>query len=220
MTSRINFITGFALLVVALTLAITITTRREDTARHDQTAGLPPRAADPARSPAVSDPSFPRTASSNGAAARPLAEDAFDVSVDAAHPDRAELAVLAERVERHARERLATLTQELDLTVDQQRRIFPKLVQASQSYHPAMTIAGAPLSSELPGPIDVELDPLQVDQRIQHSMDDLLLWQAIIAQLERRLASETPQPDLRPAVPASVPDSGGGRNLFDLVPAE
>jgi len=227
MSHRLNFITGVAMLIVAATLAAFI--------------GL--------RSPALPEP---LAADSDGGTgrreipSRPAAErrlpveqktgvmDAgFGVRIDPQTPDHQELEALAKQVESHALARLDRMTRELQLSVDQQRRIFPKLVQGSQSYHPAMQIVGsgpylppADESGALVGDglagIEAELDPLQQDELLESSLSDLLLWQEIISNLERQLDQQTGA-DEGPAQvePEVVPESsGGGRNLFNLVPSD
>lgn len=222
MTSQLNFILGMAMFVVATTVAVTIS-KRQPAAEEERP---PDEATFVFRKRPASMESRPSAAADPSGRASIMAE-ILTVQVDPLHPERDRLEALASQVEHHAKERLAQLTRDLDLSVDQQRRIFPKLVATSESYHPAMVVGsrpGAVSPTASPGAdlaIETELDPLQRDLFIEESLSDLMLWREIIAQLENRLDQQVP--DLQPHDPVMEPTpdpvSGGGRNLFDLVPA-
>lgn len=160
------------------------------------------------------------------------------VTVDASHPRSAELAERAEQVESHARERLASLDEALALTNEQERRIFPALVRASQSYDPAMTISGGLGRSAAAGRgealsedeestrIRDELDAAQRGELVERQLTDMMLWEEIVDNLVRQLDARSGGDPMRgtasdPAASPSggasgdVPDSRGGRNLFE-----
>ncbi len=224
MNSRINFLLGLSLLAVAGALAVSITTR-PGPAEEKRTAAAD--SSGPSLAPLAGNAPNSRSGpDSTGSAAASLQR--LGLVVDPSHPEHRELAERARRVDGHAREQLARLTRDLDLSLDQQRRIYPKLVTASDSYHPAMRIVGTGVAVD-PGPLDADLDPLQRDQLVDRELEDLILWQAIIAKLESDLEMRTRLPGPQPvpaadpvpagqAPPAEEPPSGGGRNLFDVVP--
>jgi hypothetical protein len=260
MIHRLHFITGIVMLVLAATLAFMVSRRPapQESASSGKSATAPhraaPRAPKPAAFPAAPavagrSPTRDEAARPRAAAATPLLSGDLQVTVDPAHPRHAELAEQAGQVERHARERIATLTRALDLTPAQQRRIFPLLVRASDSYDPAMltapgshaaatvtTGAAPPLDDGESGAlIEGELDPAQQDQLVEHSLTDLMLWEEIIGNLVEQLEqvpaepappnavreTSTDSPPGPPEVPAPQPSSRGGRNLFESVlPAE
>jgi hypothetical protein len=221
MKHRLNIITGGAMLIVAATMAGFVVLRGLDAPAPQAAVGHPKAA--------------PGVASGPGAARRSVAGQEsraaipqFGVRVDPRDPDHLKLEALAKQVESHALAQLARMTEELQLSTDQQRRIFPKLVQDSQSYHPSMEIVGAgPYGPAVGGGVGLgdlapELDPLQQDELLESSLDDVLLWREIIANLERQLEQQTGV--VEPPVPANEEEpatpSGGDRNLFDLVPPQ
>lgn len=222
MKGHLNFILSSALLVVAASLAIFTSTRPASPATAES------RATSVSSERSTRADHRQNSQAPKRRAGTPSSLLALGVTVDPSVPDHPRLAQLAKQVERHAYESLARMTRELDLSPDQQRRIFPKLVAASESFHPAMRIvgagpapfAGAP-GTPLDGDLDHELDPLQQDKLTESHLDDLLLWKEIIANLERQLESQTPDPTPLPETPepAEVP-SNGGRNVFDLIPTE
>jgi len=227
MSHRLNFISGVAMLIVAATLAAFIGLRgpalpEQPAADSDGESGqrnIPVR------------PSGERRLAIEQKTG--VMDSGFGVRIDPQSPDHQELGALAKQVEAHALARLDRMTRELQLSVDQQRRIFPRLVQGSQSYHPAMQIIGsgpylrpadgigAEVGEGLAG-IEAELDPLQQDELLESSLSDLLLWQEIISNLERQLDQQTGAVEGPTQVePEVTPESsGGGRNLFNLVPSE
>lgn len=233
MKPRIHFILGLAMLTVAATLAVTISTRERNTPTHESADDSPRPSTAPhtAGSPLTpASPSHP-TASANTTSLAPP-DERFTVSIDPAHPDRQELEQRATRVERFARDRLERLTRELSLSVEQQHKMFPRLVEASQSYDPAMKVTGVLRTTQPvnvvtdPGDIFADLEPPQRDELTERSVDDLLLWQSIIAHLERQLDREVPVPE-QPASPvptsteppqADPADAGGRSNLFEIAP--
>jgi len=220
MKHRLNFISGVAMLIVSATLATFVVLRKPDADKtsdtdSDRGAGKSKVAHRLSSSFRLSPAKEARTT-----------ESEFAVRIDPAATNHTELAALAKQVEAHALSRLDRMTHELDLSIGQQRRIFPMLVMDSQSYHPSMKIVGT--SAHLRaiagggsfGDIAAELDPRQQDELLESSIDDLLLWREIIANLERQLdqqigVSENPAPP-RPNIPEAP--TGGGRNLFDLAP--
>lgn len=131
------------------------------------------------------------------------------VEVAANHPRRGELQQQARAVESYARRRLAVMTEELELTDEQQAKIFPLLVRSAQSYDPGMRVIQGSHASPLPTteapattePLDrsqeqelvqKELDGDQEDELIERKIGDLLIWEEIIGDLTRQLDSAIP----------------------------
>lgn len=143
--------------------------------------------------------------------------------------DRAgDLEESAQRVEAFAMRRLGMLTEQLDLTAEQQARIFPILVRGSQSYDPRMRVvsgsqARAVTDDSASGPVDKsqeqallqhELSAAQSNELADQTIRDLLIWEEIIDGLSNQLDKATPgQVD-------EVADSGTGAGAGVEVPAE
>lgn len=220
---KTSFILGVALLVVATTLAITITIRpRATQAREGPSAG--PTAAEQALHRPGRSTATPQDARIPPKRRHPSIRESFSVEAPLDHPQRAELAEAAHAVEREARLQLDKLTKQLDLSGYQREQLFPLLVQGSRNYRPELVISGA--SREMPrltgGARDEEiakvLDDEQLDQQLENAVDDLLLWQEIIANLQTRLETETPQLKEDPPVPPSNRSTPGRRgNLKELL---
>ena len=206
------------------------------------------------------------------AGTQPKLRSDLKVQVKPGHPRQQELEASAGRVEAYALRHLDQLTHDLDLTAEQQTRIFPILVRGAQSYDPGMQIVdgrgsngtSTPLSDDTAAAepleperqqelIQEELDPGQADALVNLSIRDLMIWEELIDDLTRQLdqatpgqvaevtpATLTPPPavdpaptsgstgEIAPTTPAAEtpaadsapPQSSGGRNLFDLIPAE
>lgn len=217
---RTSFILAMALLVVAATLAVTITTREsarepgpEPTTRSSRgpespggrfleiPASIPAKSARPGESPTR-----------------------FSVRAPEGHPRHALLAETAEKVESEALFQLDRLSRRLQLTGEQRRRLFPILARTSRHYDPALEISGLPVgTSALVGAagnraVEQVLEPPQRDQLVEDAITEQVLWQGIIDKLRQRLDEETPQiPDEVAPVPESSPAPRGRRNLFDVL---
>lgn len=226
---RTSFILGVALLVVAGTLAVAITFRRPAPASLSDNAS----SSAPAAGSSTARPrgSFQAGHDPSSAKATPRTSEPprFSVSAPDDHPDRELLAERARKVEAEAQRQLERLTEQLMLTGEQRRRLFPILARTSEDYDPAMTISGHPAGApRLTGwtgdrEFNEVLEPPQRDQLIEDAMADAALWQEIIGKLQRRLDEQTPRvpaadPEA-PAEPAPAPPRGRG-NLFDTVEPE
>lgn len=227
MPKRLNFMVGVVMLVVAGTLAFVVTSGGEGKQAN-------PRAAKRGKSTGERDwPSGMRTrgyredavASRGEGSAKPAHSSRPDnvepshepprmrtdlkVQVSPRHPRQAQLAGQAELVETFALRRLEEMTRELELTPEQQGRIFPILVRGSQSYDPGMRIidgnnATATPSSKQTATADAfdrdlqqeliqkELKPEQANKLVDRSIGDLLIWEEIIGDLTRQLDQATP----------------------------
>jgi hypothetical protein len=221
MHHRLNFISGVVMLVVAGTLVFVVT-QGDEPARESAGARSSSKAAarkagtrDSQRlSPIAGEGMHPTPAGGRSTSAlqssttSALRKD-LKVEVDAAHPRRQELEQRAQLVESFALRRLGVLTEQLDLTAEQQARIFPVLVRGSQSYDPVMRIVsgsqarsaptGGEIASEAPLDkpqeqelVQKELDTEQSDELIERTIGDLLIWEEIIGGLTRQLDQAVP----------------------------
>ena len=221
---------GVALLVVAATLAITITVRKpvqgDALVSNDGSARSEPRTQPrhPLGSPSLARSTVPQKSETRRVSPGSAPEQ-FTVNVPAGHPQHAQLTARAREVEAQAKSELAKFTKRLDLTGEQQRRLFPILARSSEKYDAAMRIsgyaAGAPPLAGSAGREEFNevLEPTQRDQLVEDAITDQLLWQDIIGKLRQRLDEQTPQvpeaasEDSSPTPPAPR----GRRNLFDTV---
>ena len=230
MYQRMNFITGVVMLVVAGSLVFVVT-QSGQLAPETSDASPPPKAAsrertalESPRSPVTSAGELRRFQPATGASAparlaggqarhgakapKALRPD-LKVEVNAANPRREELEERAKLVESFALRRLGVLTEQLELTDEQQARIFPILVRGSQSYDPGMRIVSgsharpAPREGEVASSeplekpqendlVQKELNPAQSDELIERSIGDLLIWEEIIGGLTRQLDQAVP----------------------------
>lgn len=161
---------------------------------------------------------------------KPSLRQDLKVEVTSGHPRRQELEQRARAVESFALRRLAVMTDQLDLTDEQQAKLFPVLVRGSQSYDPGMRIIQGSHASPLPSasedtsttaPLDKSqeqelvkeaLDPAQEDELIERSIGDLLIWEEIIGDLTRQLDLATPGQiaDVEPEPEPERATTGGG----------
>lgn len=221
MLHRLNFITRVVMLVVAGTLVFVVTRTEEAPA-----AGEEAHAPAPEKSPRDSgrlhvenrrprpDSAFDRRDAFRGTAIAEVpmlrpGELRSDLRVQVSVEHGGDLEERAQRVEAFAMRRLGMLTEQLDLTAEQQARIFPIFVRGSQSYDPRMRIvAGSqarPLTSvEDPSAatpveksqeqalVQKELSSAQSDELVNESIHDLLIWEEIIDGLAADLDRATP----------------------------
>jgi hypothetical protein len=222
---RTSFILALALLVVATTLAITITVRKparteasasEPTTRSNRLPGSHSR-----QRSAVAPSTTPAKSARHAEAPR-----SFSVRAPESHPQRTRLVESAEMVASDANLQLARLTKQLELTGEQRRRLFPILARASKHYDPALEVSGLPAgTSALVGSagnreVDQVLEPPQRDQLVENAVTDQILWQEIIDNLRQRLDEQTPQLPVAdpPEVPGPATPAPRGRgNLFEVV---
>ena len=219
---RSTLILGFALLIVAATLAVTITVRNDprriSSPKSSQTANSPP-----SRHPHFRDPDgadYPgRPTKSLLHKAEPAA--ALEVVVPAENlvgltsKEQTDLRHRAALVEREARRRLEKMTDELDLTGAQRRKIFPVLAHSVPGYDPVMQVGGAYLAggAAATGTEEVHrlIDPAQQEELEDRELNRQLWWQDLFARLEAELFEST---GLAPA------DGGDSVEPDAAVPAE
>jgi hypothetical protein len=149
--------------------------------------------------------------------------------------EQAELKQQARLVQNQAREQLERMTDELDLSTAQRRKIFPMLVRSTPGFDPtAMQVAGtAPPADPTASPneeIHASLDPEQQAQIEDKEIDRQLWWQEVISRLESELVDSTggtdvvvppaAEPTVEEPVPADereAPAARPGGNLLDLI---
>lgn len=141
----------------------------------------------------------------------------------------------AARVQKRALHRTRDLTEDLNLTPNQQQQVFALSARSHPEYHRGMWIKGVPASSER-GSIDLEAardalyDILDLDQQLEFEISELeeyAWWKDILRRLERELRRNTPAPavpDRHPAPereeaptpigPRPQPTSVRGSSLF------
>ena len=202
-----NLIFGVALLLVAVTLALTITFR------NDPEGASAERPQNDATSPALRI----GTASPRGSSTAPVgrrnpvrspreklpAANELDVVMDngpatrdLSPAQRQDIAKRVPWVQQDALSRLGKMTERLDLTPTQQHKVFPQLLRATTGYHPAMIIT-YPAETSLPSEEELadnekspdeaihdSLDPDQQEDFLQQKLDDQAWWEEIVAQLE------------------------------------
>jgi hypothetical protein len=163
----------------------------------------------------------PESKTAPSVATRPLITNAPRPVGGIEEPTNEELVVSAQRIEKHATRELERLAQLLDLTEEQQDRIFPLLARSSTAYHPALAIqvgnsetsdssdlstdsvAGEPSTAEssdsseplLAKEADEEIHDLLTDEQ-QDALEDELIeedlwWSEIVADLEDELDEST-----------------------------
>jgi len=201
-----NLIFGVALLLVAVTLALTITFR------NDPEGASAERPQNDATSPALRI----ETASPRGSSTAPVGRrnpvrspreklpavnelevvmDNGPATRDLPPAQRQDIAKRVPWVQQDVLSRLGKMTERLDLSPIQQHKVFPQLLRATTGYHPAMIInypAGTSLPSEELAAnekspdeaIHDSLDPDQQEDFLQQKLDDQAWWEEIVAQLE------------------------------------
>ena len=155
------------------------------------------------------------------------------VQVNPDHLRRKALEANVGKVESFALRQLAQLTSDLELTPEQQGRIFPILVRGARSYEPGMQVVDNRSSNGSSNPVsestaDVKpLDPQEQQELLQQELDmpqeealvnlserDLMIWEELINDLTKQLdqatpgqvAEVTPTPSSTPTqTPASTP---------------
>lgn len=251
MVHRLPFITGVVMLVIAGTLAFVVT--NGDESRHAETpvadrgkgakeqfqgagasgAWQQESQAGDFRPEISSKPGRP-SRSRAGVAGSPERAQAtlrtnLKVRVKPGHPRHEELEASANRIESFALRRLAQLTNDLELTADQQTRIFPILVRGTQSYDPGMQIVDGRGSNGSSKPVSEDtaadtkpLDPQQQQELLQEELDlpqaealvnlserDLMIWEELINDLTKQLDQATPGQvaAVTPTTPTQTPTS-------------
>ena len=201
-----NLIFGVALLLLAVTLALTITFR------NDPEGASAERPQNDATSPALRI----GTASPRGSSTAPVGRrnpvrspreklpavnelevvmDNGPATRDLPPAQRQDIAKRVPWVQQDVLSRLGKMTERLDLSSIQQHKVFPQLLRATTGYHPAMIInypAGTSLPSEELAAnekspdeaIHDSLDPDQQEDFLQQKLDDQAWWEEIVAQLE------------------------------------
>jgi len=240
--NRSTFILGIALLVVALTMAVTVTVRNAPDEAKEKGA-VAKRAenhefSSSNRTSASARP-LPHRSRSSQTDRRQVSRERYQVVISESRlsalpvDQQEELRSRVGLVESKARKQLERMTQELELTTAQRNKMFPLLVRSANGYDPAMQVvgAGAPdladSSTSTDDEIHALLDPEQQAQLEDEEVNRRLWWQDLIGRLEKDLdestgGSVTPTPPARPTdnlldLPAnpSAPPARPTGNLLD-----
>jgi hypothetical protein len=221
--NRSTFILGFALLVIAATLAASITMRNApgDSSKTTRPEPGTPRTVQPralaqtsmAGSPADSKARTPRNQATHQG-------DSFKVdSSCVALPEpwlanqpamqQVEWRTRTATVERAARKNLERLIDELALTATQCDKIFPLIVRSTPGYDPVMLTGGtltAKTTAAAKEEIHQVLDPQQQALVENQEVNRQLWWQDTLARLEADLIDSTGGVAAIPAaIPAATP---------------
>ncbi len=201
-----NLIFGVALLLVAATLALTITFR------NNPEGAVAEELRNGATSAQRSTGNFSSRESSSSAATRrnpvrsprqklpgieelEVAMDDGPASRNLTTAQRQDIAKRLPWVRQNALSRLGKMTERLELTPIQQHKVFPQLLQSTTGFHPVMVI-NYPAGLSIPleeladngkspdEAIHDSLDPDQQEDFIQQKLDDQAWWEEIVAQLE------------------------------------
>ncbi len=202
-----NLIFGAALLLVAATLALTITFRSgpKETAEGQLSGEATRSLRSGGGSSATQSPSgSPRNNAQRARTSRQPLPDVEDLEIamddgpatNTLTPvQRQDIAKRLPWVRNNALSRLGRMTERLDLTQVQQHKVFPELLRATTGYHPAMIINYPPgvllptaeVAENEKSPdeaIHDSLDPEQQEDFLQQQLDDQAWWEEIVAQLE------------------------------------
>jgi hypothetical protein len=219
--NRATFILGFALLVIAATLAASITMRN---APGDSVRTTRPDAGTP-RTPQPHAPAQTSTAGSptDSKASTPRSQlirhgDSFKVDsscVALPEPWLADLPAIQQvewrtrtaAVERAARKKIERLTDELALTAAQCDKIFPLIVRSTPGYDPVMLNGGnltAKTTAAAKEEIHQVLDPQQQALVENQEVNRQLWWQDTLARLETDLIESTGGVAASPATTPAV----------------
>ncbi len=209
--SRSTFILGFATLVIAATMAISITMRNvpgdtrattrssSDTPRG--THNRPPQAPANAHGPNQHDQAARKCDVLRVALPEPWLATLPPAQIDAWRGR-------AVAVECAARESLERLTTELDLSAAQRVRVFPVLVRSAPDYDPVMLVAGSATAAKASlaalEEIHQVLDPAQQALVEDQEVNRQLWWQDTLARLEANLIDSTGGPTPGLTLPAAV----------------
>lgn len=202
-----NLIFGSALLLVAATLALTITFRNdaEGTGKGQSAEAANPSLRTGTGSYATQSPISSTRGRAQGArtSRQPLPDvEDLEVTMDDSPStssltpvQRQDIAKRLPWVRNNALARLDRMTERLELTPVQQHKVFPELLRGTTGYHPAMVINYPPgvslptteVASTEKSPdeaIHDSLDPEQQEDFLQQQLDDQAWWDEIVAQLE------------------------------------
>lgn len=214
---KLSFILGVALLVVASTLAITITSR-QTTSEVPQSKPAPRIAGEEAREVFSQGPRGPNR--------QPRKAYAFTVTAPTTHPNYQFLSEQAALVEQEARFHLERMSEKLELSPRQQERLFPILARIAEDYQPEFIISGIDTGARALGETEGEekiqrvLDTAQQEDLIERAVADQLLWQEIINKLKNDLDEGTPQVKSEDGEAGRAPSEASERrrdNLFEVI---
>ena len=191
--SRSQFTLGITMLVVAGTLAFSISFLQSD---DYQAAGDQPLAS----SQNASQRKLVNLNQSRSRAARANSSRIVDSSdhdlgltsssiSNLTDADLQRVNAIVNRTRQESRNKLDKLTEKYYLTNNQRRDIFPLIVAHHKQAHPAILVNGQPLpriniGSTLNDSIYIELDSDQQDALTEATIDDEAWWKDVVGQLE------------------------------------
>ena len=192
--SRSQFTLGITMLVVAGTLAFSISFLQSDDyyqAAGDQLFASSQNA--PERKLVNLDQSRSRAARANSS--RIVDSSDHDLGLTSSSisnltdADLQKVNAIVNRTRQESRNKLDKLTEKYYLTNSQRRDIFPLIVAHHKQAHPAILVNGQPLprvnvGSTLNDSIYIELDSDQQDALTEASIDDEAWWKDVVGQLE------------------------------------
>ena len=233
--NRSTFILGVALLVVAVTMAVTITFRNapEDTAgtRIAARKAQYHKVSRAGRRSSALPGRFRDRSSGSELARRPVPREQYEVVIPTDRlmglpaSRRQTLLRQVARVESNARKKLERMTREFDLTTAQRRKMFPLLVRSTPGYDPVMQVAGVAAPVDPTASTDEEihalLDPDQQAEMEEEEINRRLWWEDLIDRLEKELVDSTGGAEVQPAgeeAPAALPELLGA-GTAPAVPA-
>ncbi len=228
--NRTSFILGMALLVVAVTMAVTITVRNAPRDAGGRDGAAPAGGIGSGDRAHFAKNSAPVDRVTDRAARAAQADDAravYQVGLPqeqlAQMPadERAELTARAAVVESKARGQLERMTEEFDLSGEQRRKMFPMLVRSTAGFDPRMQVGGAYLDGDVALPPDDGVhDVLDSEQQAQLEDSELerqAWWQDVFSRLERDLIDSTGGAS---AVPAATGEEAAPMDGDGEVPVD
>ncbi len=235
--NRSTFILGFAMVVIAATLAASITLRDTPGSSPKSARSTPaaPRRAHASPAPSLRDAAHPgwcRQATRKADALGVALPDSWLASLPG--DQQVEWRARAATVEKDARARLERLTTDLALSAAQRDAMFPVLVRATPGYDPVMLVGGTRLAAEssvaAAEAIHQVLDPQQQALVEDQEINRQLWWQDTLARLEAGLLASTDGPPAAvtatppapadaapPAAERVAPAARENGNLFDTL---
>lgn len=224
---RSTLILGFALFVVAVTLAVTITVRNDPSRIAVRSDGTEVSSSGPVnrRYPAQRN-SDSRKLRGDRLLGSADSRDYLQVSVPEeslaglSSAEQTELLQRAEIVQREARQQLERMTEEFALTRAQRHKMFPVLARSTRHFDPAMQVGGAYLAAPdagITGSEDVHdlLNPDQQESLENKELDRQLWWEDVFTRLDGELIDSTGGSPLQTA-----PAEGGAAPTEEPIPTE
>lgn len=238
--TRSQFILGVAMLVVAGTLAFTISfTRSEDQALASGT----PSSASPAETRFSNYESRKSSRNATKRSVRKSDPARYDLKLTSdsvthlSDDEVLQASAIVSKAREKARRKLDSLTDDYNLSNSQRKEIYPLIVAHQPEAHPAMLVGGEPLpgiaaGSTLEESIYASLDQEQQDALSEDAIDHDAWWKDVVGQLEDDLDQAIDNGEMveviddgpigvtesdTPAAGDGEDTSHSGGNLFDIL---